>query len=112
MMLPWPEMMRSALAAGIGPQDFWRLSLREWRWLAARGAGLGAGRLAELMAGFPDESPVDPYRSPGDCEAIADPPLTPPLQGGERLLKQGGCCLGSSPCKGEDRWGSERKKGK
>tara|TARA_R110000824_G_scaffold102471_3_gene243643 strand:+ start:634747 stop:634968 length:222 start_codon:yes stop_codon:yes gene_type:complete len=49
-------MMRSALAAGIGPEDFWRLSLKEWRWLAARGAGLKAGRLTELMAGFPDEA--------------------------------------------------------
>ena len=55
-MLPWREMMRSALAAGIGPESFWRLSLREWRWLAARGEGLDAGRLAELMAGFPDEA--------------------------------------------------------
>ena len=72
-MLPWPEMMRSALAAGIRPEDFWRLSLREWRWLAARRTGLRAGRLAELMAGFPDESPVDPYRSPGDGHAIAIP---------------------------------------
>ncbi|WP_442910025.1 phage tail assembly chaperone [Hyphomonas sp.] len=47
--------MRSALAAGIGPKAFWRLSLKEWRWLAARGAGLKAGRLEELMAAFPDE---------------------------------------------------------
>jgi hypothetical protein len=54
-MLPWAEMMRSALAAGIGPEDFWRLSLTEWRWLAARRAGLKAGRLQELMAAFPDE---------------------------------------------------------
>ena len=55
-MLPWSEMMRSALAAGIRPADFWRLSLKEWRWLAARGAGLKAGQLAELMAGFPEEA--------------------------------------------------------
>ena len=54
-MLPWAEMMRSALAAGIGPKAFWRLSLTEWRWLAARGAGLKAERLQELMAAFPDE---------------------------------------------------------
>ena len=54
-MLPWAEMMRSALAAGIGPEAFWRLSLKEWRWLAARGTGLKAGRLEELMAAFPDE---------------------------------------------------------
>ena len=61
-MLPWSEMMRSALAAGIRPADFWRLSLKEWRWLAARGAGLKAGQLAELMAGFPD---VHPTAHPG-----------------------------------------------
>jgi Phage tail assembly chaperone protein, TAC len=54
-MLLWAEMMRSALATGIGPEDFWRLSLTEWRWLAARGAGLKAGRLQELMAAFPDK---------------------------------------------------------
>ncbi|MEO0982691.1 MAG: phage tail assembly chaperone [Pseudomonadota bacterium] len=34
-MLPWGEMLRAALAAGIAPSAFWRLSLREWRWLAA-----------------------------------------------------------------------------
>ena len=55
-MLLWSEMMRSALAAGIRPADFWRLSLKEWRWLGARGAGLKAGRLEELMAGFPEEA--------------------------------------------------------
>ena len=54
-MLPWAEMLRSALAVGIGPEDFWRLSLTEWRWLAARRAGLKAERLQELMAAFPDE---------------------------------------------------------
>ncbi len=54
-MLPWAEMLRSALAVGIGPKDFWQLSLTEWRWLAARRAGLKAERLQELMAAFPDE---------------------------------------------------------
>lgn len=34
-MLPWPDMMRAALALGISPEAFWRLSLREWRWLSA-----------------------------------------------------------------------------
>lgn len=37
-MLPWPEMLRAGLAAGLAPESFWRLSLREWRWLAARSA--------------------------------------------------------------------------
>lgn len=34
-MLSWPEMMRAALALGISPEAFWRLSLREWCWLSA-----------------------------------------------------------------------------
>ncbi len=38
-MLPWGAMMRAALAAGLAPAAFWRLSLREWRWLAERNDG-------------------------------------------------------------------------
>lgn len=34
-MLPWGDMLRAAVAAGLSPDAFWRLSLREWRWLSA-----------------------------------------------------------------------------
>jgi len=33
-------------------------------------------------------------------------PSSSPFARGRTTLKKGGCCLRSSPCKGEDRWGS------
>lgn len=50
MMLPWPDMLRAALSAGITPDGFWRLSLREWRWLArSPQAQLGRKQFEALM---------------------------------------------------------------
>lgn len=55
-MLPWGAMLRAALSAGLSVEAFWRLSLREWRWLADRsGDVLGGAELHELMRAFPDE---------------------------------------------------------
>ncbi|MFN3910787.1 phage tail assembly chaperone [Hyphomonas sp.] len=54
-MLPWGEMLRAALAAGLPPAAFWRLSLREWRWIAASRGGPGRGELEALMAQYPDD---------------------------------------------------------
>ena len=71
-MLPWGEMLRAALSLGIGPEAFWRLSVREWRWLAGAGeASMRGDRLEELMGRFPDARPVDPH-------------LTSPFQGEEQ----------------------------
>ena len=71
-MLPWDAMWRAALRAGVGPGDFWRLSVREWRWLAGAGeASMRGDRLEELMGRFPDARPVDPH-------------LTSPFQGEEQ----------------------------
>ncbi len=54
-MLPWAEMWRAALRAGIGPDAFWALSVREWRWLSGAGElGLARAGLVELMEAFPD----------------------------------------------------------
>jgi len=53
-LLPWGAMMRAALSAGIGPEAFWRLSLKEWRWLARGGDAMGRGRMVDLMGAFPD----------------------------------------------------------
>ena len=53
-MLPWGAMLRAALSAGIAPEAFWRLSLREWRWLAGGGGGMSRGRLAAMIAAHPD----------------------------------------------------------
>jgi len=56
---PWGEMMRAAAGFGVGPEGFWRLSLKEWRMLTqAVGSGVGApmGRLdfEGLAARWPD----------------------------------------------------------
>ena len=32
-MTPWGEMLRLAVAMGVAPEAFWRLSLKEWRML-------------------------------------------------------------------------------
>lgn len=54
-MLPWAEMLRSALLMGLGPGEFWALSVREWRWLSGEAAGgLDRPGLEQLMSGFPD----------------------------------------------------------
>ena len=66
-MLPWDAMWRAALRAGVGPGDFWRLSVREWRWLAGAGEGvMRGGRLEELMRDYPDEAPA----FAGDTESL------------------------------------------
>lgn len=54
-MLPWSEMLRAALAAGILPRAFWALSLREWRWIASGADATGRSELAAMMARFPDK---------------------------------------------------------
>ena len=51
-------MLRTALALGIGPEAFWRLSVREWRMLTSVDAGAGPmGRveLETMMEAWPDD---------------------------------------------------------
>ena len=51
-------MLRTALALGIGPEAFWRLSVCEWRMLTAvdGGAGsMGRGELEAMMEAWPDD---------------------------------------------------------
>jgi len=55
-MLPWGEMLRAALGAGIQPREFWNLSLREWRWLAGSSDALSAETLRGLMETYPDRT--------------------------------------------------------
>lgn len=55
---PWGGMLRVAATLGVGPEAFWRLSLREWRMLTERPAERGAmGRedFRRLAEGWPDE---------------------------------------------------------
>ena len=55
---PWPEMMRMAAGFGVGPEGFWRLSLREWRMLMERPdvvGPMGRGVLEQMTERWPDE---------------------------------------------------------
>ncbi|MBU3972570.1 MAG: phage tail assembly chaperone [Alphaproteobacteria bacterium] len=57
-MTPWDEMLRAAAGLGVGPQAFWRLSLREWRMLTARprAAGpLGRDEFERMAEAWPDD---------------------------------------------------------
>lgn len=50
-------MMRTAVALGVGPEAFWRLSLAEWRMLTETAPGaspMGRGEFERLMAAWPD----------------------------------------------------------
>ena len=43
---------------GVGPEGFWRLSLKEWRMLTTRADGarpLGRGEMGAMMERWPDE---------------------------------------------------------
>jgi len=56
-MTSWPEMMRAASAMGIAPEAFWKLSVREWRWLTmppGEAGPLGRAGLDEMMRRWPD----------------------------------------------------------
>ncbi|MGD9979865.1 MAG: phage tail assembly chaperone [Hyphomonadaceae bacterium] len=54
---PWPVMLSLARQIGIEPSAFWRLSLREWRALAAPSAdALSRAAFADLARRFPDTS--------------------------------------------------------
>lgn len=53
----WGVLLRQALAMGIAPEVFWRLSLREWRMLtepAGEATCLSPSSLRELMERWPD----------------------------------------------------------
>ncbi len=58
-MSPWGEMLRTATRLGVGPEGFWRLSLREWRMLTERpeggGAPMGRGRFERMAEAWPDD---------------------------------------------------------
>ena len=54
----WGEMMQAAARMGVGPEGFWRLSLKEWRMLTTPAVGsapLGRSALERMMEGWPDE---------------------------------------------------------
>lgn len=57
-MTPWAEMMQAAARAGVSPEGFWRLSLREFRWLTeveGGGAPMSQAELDRMREQWPDE---------------------------------------------------------
>lgn len=54
---PWAELLRTAAGLSVAPEAFWRLSLREWRWLTVPRGGPALGRdgLRALMERYPDD---------------------------------------------------------
>lgn len=55
-MTQWPALLRAALAMGITPEAFWRLSLVEWRAISGGEAqALGRDGFEDLARRYPDE---------------------------------------------------------
>lgn len=57
-MTQWGGMLRTAARLGVGPEAFWRLSLREWRMLTERPASaapLGRSDFEQMAEAWPDE---------------------------------------------------------
>lgn len=55
---PWPAMLAAALALGVAPHRFWRLSVGEWRALTrplSHAETMARATLADLMDRFPDK---------------------------------------------------------
>ncbi|WP_282008904.1 phage tail assembly chaperone, partial [Brevundimonas aveniformis] len=50
-------MMRRAAFFGVEPAAFWRLSLKEWRWLVGGGemSAMTGAELERLAQAWPDE---------------------------------------------------------
>ena len=56
-MTPWDGMLRTAARLGVGPEGFWRLSLREWRMLTAGtggGTSMARSEFERMAEAWPD----------------------------------------------------------
>lgn len=57
-MTPWAPMLQVAARMGVTPEAFWRLSLREWRWLTAgsvQASPMGRSEFEQMAEAWPDE---------------------------------------------------------
>ena len=57
-LLPWSDLLRAAAQFGLTPNQFWALSVVEWRALMGTDQGLDQQRLDELCNAFPDGTTV------------------------------------------------------
>ncbi|MBI1186915.1 MAG: phage tail assembly chaperone [Alphaproteobacteria bacterium] len=51
---PWAPWLRAALAMGLAPPVFWRISLKEWRMLTLAEPRFARADLDALAARYPD----------------------------------------------------------
>ncbi len=62
-VVPWGALLVAAARMGVAPESFWRLSLAEWRLLAAgtqpAPVAMARAELEALVARFPDEGVKD-----------------------------------------------------
>lgn len=59
--MSWAARLRTAATLGIGPDAFWRLSVREWRMLTAADAvatPMGRRDLETMMEAWPDDGRI------------------------------------------------------
>ena len=59
---PWSDLLGAAARLGVTPDTFWRMSVREWRLIAAGVSGpiaMARAQLEELTMRFPDKGADD-----------------------------------------------------
>lgn len=57
-MTAWGAMLQAAVRMGVAPEAFWRLSLKEWRWLTATPAQaqpMARSEFERMAEAWPDE---------------------------------------------------------
>lgn len=57
-MTAWGAMLQAAARMGVAPEAFWRLSLKEWRWLTAgpvQALPMGRSEFERMAEAWPDE---------------------------------------------------------
>lgn len=66
-MIPWRQWFAFAVCSlGLSPDDFWSLTLFEWRSLAPDGGGaMDRSGLEKLIALYPDKRPGTGNRQSG-----------------------------------------------
>lgn len=52
---PWGRWLAAAFAAGLTPEAFWRLSLKEWRALLGPRGAMDRAGFEALARRFPDQ---------------------------------------------------------
>ena len=92
----------------LRPDDFWRLSVEEWRWLNEAGASAAPSRaeIEALAALYPDETSSP---SPACGRGVRAAGLAPAHDAGARLCEMKSPSPASLPQAGEGRSDAQRR---